>query len=290
MTTDGQSNRCRTLMALVGALCWDSGVVAVDSVPVVLTGHHWDSTKVASLEPFAGQVVILDFFAHWCAPCRKVTSDLEKKIQQFYAARGGNAGGHPVRVLSVNVELSACERTAAYIRQTGPSLVVTDIDGLMQKAYNVNAPPTVVVLDGTGQKWRIVQHFTGRPDLSDLKRLIDSLGVSDARPPMAPAASPNRNGRLVSPALPQAKSPDQPVPFRSPRDQNSVLKPRPWSPAMWRCTTAACDLFMPLALRKYKVPWRSIIISSSKATNRPIPRGIPFWAAAVGNTFKEPVW
>src|SRR5215470_10646219 len=82
------------------------------------TGEH------VLLEDFAGQILVLDFFAYWCGPCLSASQELETGVQQYYAARKGNAQGVPVRVVSVNIEKDLPERTAAFLRRTGASFVV----------------------------------------------------------------------------------------------------------------------------------------------------------------------
>src|SRR5258706_1307123 len=78
------------------------------------------------LEDFAGKILVLDFFAYWCAPCEVASKEIETGLQQFYAARHGNPRGLPVQVVSVNIEQEFPERTADFLRSTGASFVLDD--------------------------------------------------------------------------------------------------------------------------------------------------------------------
>ena len=42
------------------------------------------------LSDYEGHVVVLDFFAWWCGPCRTSSPDVEKKVYQYFKEREGN--------------------------------------------------------------------------------------------------------------------------------------------------------------------------------------------------------
>ena len=91
--------------------------------------NRFGSEELVKLDDFAGSIVVLDFFAYWCVPCRKVSSDLEEYVQKFYTAKGGNAAGFPVQVVSMNIEQGRAAKTRQYIKQTGVNLVLDDVGG-----------------------------------------------------------------------------------------------------------------------------------------------------------------
>ena len=64
---------------LVGSLLSVAGLRA--STSVVFPSfklNRFESEELVKLDDFAGSIVILDFFAYWCVPCRKASSDLEE--------------------------------------------------------------------------------------------------------------------------------------------------------------------------------------------------------------------
>ena len=78
------------------------------------------------LSDYAGHVVVLDFFAWWCGPCRSSTPDLEKKVNQYFNQRDGNRYGVPVAVIAVNTEASYPDRTDQFIKASGLRLSADD--------------------------------------------------------------------------------------------------------------------------------------------------------------------
>jgi thiol-disulfide isomerase/thioredoxin len=100
------------------------------------------SGKNLKLSEHRGEVVLLNFWASWCGPCRKEMPYLEQ-IQEKYADYG-------FTVMGVNVEedSSKAKKMLKDIPVTFP--ILFDTGNSASKAYKVSAMPTTVIIDRDG--------------------------------------------------------------------------------------------------------------------------------------------
>ena len=137
----------------------------------------WNSEETIEFEQFRGGIVVVDFFAHWCVPCLAASKSLEEEVQRQYKERNGNPAGLPVHVMSVNIESNAPARTRRFVTTTGASLVVNDFEGKLLQQLGGTGIPFLVVLDGTGEGWRVIHSSTGYQGAANLRTVIDSIGA-----------------------------------------------------------------------------------------------------------------
>jgi thiol-disulfide isomerase/thioredoxin len=96
-----------------------------------------------SLADARGQVVVLNFWASWCEPCRAEMPSLEL-LATRHQARG-------LRVMAVNFRETdgAVQR---FVQQTGLDLpILRDRDGAAAQAWGVRVFPTTIVIDRRGR-------------------------------------------------------------------------------------------------------------------------------------------
>jgi cytochrome c biogenesis protein CcmG/thiol:disulfide interchange protein DsbE len=108
-----------------------------------LTLPRLDGGGEASLDDYEGKVVVLNFWASWCAPCRDEAPLLErwhKRIQ----ARGGT-------VLGVDA-LDATDDARQFVERFGITYPnVRDVSGERLKPFGIAAYPETFVLDRDGR-------------------------------------------------------------------------------------------------------------------------------------------
>ena len=102
------------------------------------------SGKNIKLSELRGEVVMLNFWASWCGPCRKEMPLLEK-IHKKYKKLG-------FTLLGVNVEQDtrAAKRYLKDVKVSFP--VLFDPANKTSKLYNVSAMPTTILIDRNGNK------------------------------------------------------------------------------------------------------------------------------------------
>lgn len=155
---------------------------------------EFDGGKLVALDDFKGGIVVLDFFAHWCEPCRKTSPQIEEGIARHYAGRGGNGNGVPVHVLGINVDGSAPEATAHFIEETGLEHVLEDREGRVFEQYGGAGLPLIMVLDLSENEPRIAYKSTGFKGVADLRAAIDSISADASDCSSCPVPSGTRSG------------------------------------------------------------------------------------------------
>src|SRR6201987_1156908 len=95
-----------------------------------------------SLAQYKGQVVMLNFWASWCGPCRQEMPLLED-IYKKYSKMG-------FTLIGVNVEPDS-KAAEGFLKQTPVSFpVIYDKDSTVSKAYDVSGMPSTVIIDRKG--------------------------------------------------------------------------------------------------------------------------------------------
>ena len=112
--------------------------------------------EVQRLADHTGEVVLLNFWATWCAPCREELPILEAVHQEL--------GGEGLVVIGMNVDPGGAEPVQRFTEQQGLSFrVLRDPEQRVAMSYGVRGYPTTVVIDRAG---RIVLSELGAWDWS----------------------------------------------------------------------------------------------------------------------------
>ncbi len=121
---------------------WPAKVATPALDAVDLQGKTWNATELA------GKVVVLNFWATWCAPCK----DELPTLQTLH-----DISDSQTVVLTVNVREPAA-RAARYMQNTGMTFpVISDAKGELAKRWGVSVYPTTILIAPNGQaRWRIM--------------------------------------------------------------------------------------------------------------------------------------
>lgn len=147
-------------------------------------GLNWDQLSLPEVSSerevvfadYSGQLVLLDFFAYWCAPCRDASKGLSREIETYYSERNGNPAGIPVHVLGINIEPSRPDKTIAFVKQTGMSKALHDEDGVLVDLYGVEVLPTLVLLDFSNPSSpEVVHKSVGYFGAEEWRHVIDQV-------------------------------------------------------------------------------------------------------------------
>ncbi|HUN26013.1 MAG TPA: TlpA disulfide reductase family protein [Steroidobacteraceae bacterium] len=148
-------------------------VLAVPALANVTGGPAPDFTLPAraggtvSLDQFKGQVVMINFWASWCEPCRKEMPLLNDIYRQY--------GPMGFTLIGVNVEP---ERSSAlaWLKQTPVSFpVLFDATSKVSQLYGVPGMPTTVFIDRKGNVRMLHQGYNPGDEnayLDEIRELI----------------------------------------------------------------------------------------------------------------------
>ena len=106
--------------------------------------------KPFSLTALKGQVVLVDFWASWCGPCRKSLPELDA-IQQRFAAQG-------LKVVGISLDTDLGAATTFLERVPVQFSILHDPLGQTAETFSVVAMPTTFLID---QEGRIAARFEG---------------------------------------------------------------------------------------------------------------------------------
>lgn len=98
---------------------------------------------IASLSGNRGNLILLNFWATWCGPCREEMPSMEQLSRSF--------GGQGFTVLAVNQRESAAQ-VARFMKTNGLNFrAPLDADGRVAAAYRVYGIPVTYLIAGNGQ-------------------------------------------------------------------------------------------------------------------------------------------
>ncbi len=92
-----------------------------------------------NLASYSGKVVIIDFWASWCVPCRRSFPWMNAMHDKY--------ADHGLVIIAVNVDRSADDAARFLAKYPARFDIVYDPQGRLAKEYGVEVMPTSIILD-----------------------------------------------------------------------------------------------------------------------------------------------
>jgi len=153
-----------------------------------LDGQH------VSLDSLAGKVVLIDFWATWCGPCREALPRLKGIAHRFQE--------QPLVIISISLDKdeNKWKEFVAKNDMTWPQYRDGSFDGTIAHAFGITAIPATFTIDSDGVLED--QHVGDANIEGKLKKLVARAAEQNRRPQTQPALQPS-----TSEATAQEKSP-----------------------------------------------------------------------------------
>lgn len=128
------------LTTLVASLAWAATV----SGPAPVFTLQSNKGQQVALAQLKGKVVMVNFWATWCVPCRQEMPHLQALYEKY--------NGLGFELLAVNVEKNNAEGARKWLEETPVTFpVLFDPENQVTKLYKVQTMPSTVIIgrDGT---------------------------------------------------------------------------------------------------------------------------------------------
>lgn len=105
--------------------------------------------KILKLSSLRGKMVLVDFWASWCGPCRKESPNVVEAYHKYHQKEFKEAKGFEVFSVSLDRDAEAWKQ-AILADQLVWKYHVLDAQGLAAANYQVATIPNAFLLDGNG--------------------------------------------------------------------------------------------------------------------------------------------
>jgi peroxiredoxin len=148
--------RCAAAIVLAFGASAAVPAIAPSSAAPDFTLHTMNGPNMR-LQEQRGRVVMVNFWATWCGPCRQEMPQLNRLYEKYHAA------GFVLLGVNVDDDQRKAAEVAAKLGVTFP--VLLDSDKIVSKLYDLSTMPSTVIIDRDG-KVRYVHrgYLTGYED------------------------------------------------------------------------------------------------------------------------------
>lgn len=140
--------------------------VAVGAPAPALSGRALNGAATVDLAGLSGRVVLVDFWASWCEPCRRELPELEALYQRQQ--------GKGLEIIGVSLDEQIGDAEAFLREQVKVTFpMVHDQDQALAKSWSPPKMPSLYVIDKEG---KVAKIFAGEVSVAQIEAEVTRLG------------------------------------------------------------------------------------------------------------------
>lgn len=143
-------------------------VLTLALVVLLAAGVRTAAAAELDLEQYRGKVVVLDFWASWCVPCRR-SFPWMNQMQAKYGDEG-------LVIIGVNLDRNPADASAFLEEVPADFLIHYDTEATLAELYGVQGMPTSYVIGRDGEVVAQHQGFKVKRQEEYEAALVDALG------------------------------------------------------------------------------------------------------------------